>query len=113
MLLLFASLLIWVLGLLLVLIGFFGLFFITTGLSTPPLALTVNVTVSVVLIYPFGAIVSLKVYVPADNSLLTICGVLPDTHLSTWLPLESFNTNVAPGNSFPVVASCLLILTCS
>ena len=59
--------------------------------------------------YPEGVFVSVNVYLPAGNPSIT-CGVVPETHWSTTLPLESLTTIVAPGSSFFVVISILLIV---
>jgi len=90
-----------------VLIGSFSNF-TWTGL---PSSFTSKVTSFVDFLYPFGAIVSVNVYVPASNLLTILCGVVSDTHSSTTLPFASLIIKVAPLISFPFVISTLLIST--
>ena len=93
-----------------------GLLYITIWSTAVPLPLynlpylsIVKVIVSVLKAYPSGAIVSVKVYVPAANPLITYL-LVEEVHFTTSLPSLFLITKVAPGNSLLLVISCLLIV---
>ena len=75
---------------------------------TVPFELTVKVTLLLLSLYPAGAIVSSRVYVPASRDIFLI--VPSDTHLVTSV-LPFLITRVAPFTSLLPVISCFDIFT--
>ncbi len=80
---------------------------ITVPVSTTP-SFTSNVTSSATS-YPFGAVISVKTYIPSARFLI-LCTSLVEVQLSMTTP-SFVNSSFAPGSSFFVVISCLLIKT--
>ena len=82
-------------------------------MTTVPPNTTPSFTVKVmdsVFSYPSGAVISVKVYFPSARFSIS-CGFFSETQLSTAFPFASVTTSFAPGSSFFVVISCLLITT--